>query len=191
MGRPSTSEPCVGSIGVPRLECGSWRHSSGEHPPASDITGAARESPGRETAEPLGFFVALPSCSFCPFVSLSTETLSAPPTGLFVTNHGRVHYPPGSFMLPQRKASIAGCPGVMQGWAGEAALAGWRQRLAWPEGGWQLCLELVLTARVCRFLSSGYSGHTITQGQVPGSTEAGDTLLIVTRHLMSQAGARE
>lgn len=62
-----------------------------------------------------------------------------------------------------------------------------KERLAQPQGGWHQHLELVLIARVCRFLSSGYSGHPITQGQVPGSTEVGNTLLIVTRHLMSQA----
>lgn len=48
---------------------------------------------------------------------------------------------------------------------------------------WSWCL---LPER--RFLSSGYSCYTITQGQVPGSTEAGDKLLIVTGHLMSQTG---
>lgn len=47
----------------------------------------------------------------------------------------------------------------------------------------------MISAGVRRILSGGYSGHTVTQGQVPGSTEAGDTLLIVTKHLISQSGA--
>lgn len=93
------------------------------HPPAPDITGAAWGPPGREAAEPLGFFVALPSCSFCPFVSLSAETAllqrgcSSPITGASIILPAP-SLPPGSLMLPQRKASITGCPGVMQGWAG-------------------------------------------------------------------------
>ena len=85
-----------GASGCPRLGWGSWRHSSREQPPVSYITGAAWESPGREAAELLGFFVPLPSCSLCPFVSLSAEALSAPPAGLFVTNHWRLYYLPGT-----------------------------------------------------------------------------------------------
>lgn len=54
-------------------------------------------------------------------------------------------------------------------WAGAQS----EQRLVRPEGGWHPQLGLALTALV-QVLSSGDSGCAGTQGQVPGSTEAGE-----------------
>lgn len=72
------------------------------------------------------------------------------------------------------------------GWGSARAQMPWQSEDGQRVGGIRLWSWCLLPER--RFLSSGYSCYTITQGQVPGSTEAGDKLLIVTRHLMSQTG---
>ena len=95
-------------------------------------------------------FLLLCQLFLLPFVSLSAETLSAPPSGLFVTNHWRLHYPPSTISsfwllnaapkegvhhrLPWHRAGLGG--GVGAALAGPSdTLAGWRQRLARPEPG--------------------------------------------------------
>lgn len=89
--------------------------------------------------------------------------------------------------LPWHSAGLGG-GGLARG---SDALA--EQRQAGVARGWMAATRRASarcpSACVQTLLSSGYSGRAIAQGQVPGSTEAADKLLIVTGHLMSQAGA--
>lgn len=83
--------------------------------------------------------------------------------GLFVTNCWRLHYLPStisSFSLPAAALEEGvhhGCPGTVLAWVGEGwqgAQMPWqsKDRLVWPEGGWQPHAEPVLAVRVraCR-----------------------------------------
>lgn len=132
-----------GASGCPRLGWGSWRHSSGEQPPASYITGAAWESPGREAAELLGFFLFL--CQAVPFAllflflqrrsALLQRGCLSPIIGASIIFQAP-SLPPRCLMLPQRKASITVCPGIVRGWAWGGGSAGAQMPWQGEHRGW-------------------------------------------------------
>lgn len=105
----------------------------------------------------------------------------------------RLLFLPSPEVCPRgRRPSWVGSPGTTQGWLGvgqRRAQRHWQNEDSQRVGGIRIWSWCSLPGR--RFLSSGYSHYTITQGQVPGSTEAGDKLLIVTGHPMSPDGRRE
>ena len=114
----------MGELGVPRLEWGSRQRSSGHthQPPTSQ-----ERLGGHQGERQLSHWAFLLLCQAVPsaLLSLSLQRYSAllqrgclsPITGASIILPAP-SLPPGSLVLPQRKASITGCPGVMQGWAG-------------------------------------------------------------------------
>lgn len=76
----------------------------GEHQGAPDLGGDLGGTPAESNPQPHTSQKQLGSrqgerqlsCSLCPFVSVSAEALSAPPAGLFVADHWRLHYLPST-----------------------------------------------------------------------------------------------
>lgn len=117
--------------------------------------------------------------------------------GLFVTSRWSLHYLPStvsSSPLPNA-APEEGSSHCSQPWhpAGLGKAGGLVQGLRCTgkvktARAWVTSASRAGAHRPSQVLSSGYSGYTTTQGQVPGFTEPGDKLLIVTGHLMFQMG---
>lgn len=134
------------------------------------------------------FFVSAEALSLLRWGCLSPVQSLAPPLSPSTA-------PPSPLLKAAPEEGVHhGCPGIMLGRAGAGAGAV-QMHSRGDDRGWSgqrvdgIRSRAGAHCRSCRFLSSGYSGHTITQGQGPGSTEAGDKFLIVTRHLMSPAGS--
>lgn len=193
-----------GASASPVLGWGSWRHSSGERPPPPPQPHKSQEQLGSRRGEKQLSHWVFFFCSFAklfplPFCfSLCRGTLSSsegvvchqslePPL-----SPQRLLFLPSPEVCPRgRRPSWVGSPGITQGWLGgqRRAQRHWQNEDSQRVGGIRIWSWCSLPGR--RFLSSGYSHYTITQGQVPGSTEAGDKLLIVTGHPMSPDGRRE